>query len=293
LENENKILASSLEENSQALDALKGENNYLLTSLDENSQALDALREENKKLIALLMKIAELAALQDRNSQLWNFLAIISGCEVTDYPAMDKKIEIIKSLYQLFNSAHLTEQAETAADLNCLLTQNNVLMRERILEFSKMPAENEELKAISVKDTTILAQNALITKQQETMAGLEHTIQLKDQAIAEQSANISQLNAIMHTRIMRLRNVMLYQPWGTRKVMHMTYLATSLMTPLVLRRKVSPLTGWLRNRFSRRPQPVVAPVETADEGSATPVIESSGYLVKMPATKPGARRLPM
>ena len=293
LESENKILANSLEENSQALDVLKGENSYLLTSLDENSQALDALREENKKLIASLDENSqELAALQDRNTQLWNFLAIISGCEVTQYPAMDKKIEIIKSLYQLFNSDHLTEQAETAADLNCLLTQNNVLMRERILEFSKMPAENEELKkAVSVKETTILAQNALITKQQETLAGLEHTIQLKDQAIAEQSANISQLNAIMHTRIMRLRNVMLYQPWGARKVMHMAYLATSLMTPLVLRRKVSPLTGWLRGRFSRRPQPVGAPVETVDESSTTPVTENTGYLVKMPVTKPGAPKI--
>jgi hypothetical protein len=65
------------------------------------------------------------------------------------------------------------------------------------------------------------------------------------------------------------------------------------MTPLVLRRKVSPLTGWLRNRFSRRPQPVVAPVETADEGSATPVIKALAIWSKCLRRSLELRRLPM
>lgn len=63
----------------------------LLSTLEDNGEAVSAL--------------------QDKNDRLWNFLAIIAGCEISDYPAMDKKIEIIRSLYQVFCGNDLAIQS--------------------------------------------------------------------------------------------------------------------------------------------------------------------------------------
>lgn len=118
-----------------------------------------------------------------------------------------------------------------------------------------------------------------LMKEQEYL----NILQLKEQAIAEQAAKIHELNAIMQTRLIRLRNVILYQPWSARKIMHMAYLAVSLATPRALRSKMQPVSNWLRGRFSQRAQPAVV---TEDNIST-----SNGYRVKVPVTKPGAAKV--
>lgn len=237
--------ASMLEGNHQSHVFMQAENAQLLSSLESNNQSLATLQEKYQQLLSTLEDNGEaVSALQDKNDRLWNFLAIIAGCEISDYPAMDKKIEIIRSLYQVFCGNDLAIQGVTVSELNSLLTQNNVLMRERILELTKMPKENEKLReVIAEKDSTIMAQDVIIAQQTEKVAELMHMLNLKEQAIADQAANIQQLNAIMQTRVMRLRNVMLNQPWGARKIIHATYLATSLVTPQSVRRKMLPLNS--------------------------------------------------
>lgn len=113
-------------------------------------------------------------------------------------------------------------------------------------------------------------------------ASLRDVIQHQKTQLSEQAARLHEFNAVMQSRLMRLRNVMLYQPWGARKVMHAAYLSASLVTPRALRSKLQPVTSWLRNRFSRRPQAV----ETADNA-----LISTGYRVKKPITKQGAPKI--
>ncbi|MGK9172873.1 methyltransferase domain-containing protein [Yokenella regensburgei] len=184
----------------------------------------------------------------------------------------------------------VTDLNNTVADLSAMiegLNNTNTDLNSTVMEMSTTVEDLNNTNADL--NSTVVDLSTTIADLNSTVTELMNTLQLKDQAIAEQAANIHQLNAIMQTRLMRLRNVMLYQPWGARKVLHMGYLGASLATPRALRRTMQPMTQWLRSRFSRRPAPV-AKVESAE--TTTTVAEvSSGYRIKMPVTKPGAPKI--
>ena len=131
-------------------------------------------------------------------------------------------------------------------------------LRTQILSLNTFAASLRDV--IQHQKTQLSEQTHSVQMKERELAELTQSLHLKDTVIAEQAARLHEFNAVMQTRLMRLRNVMLYQPWGARKVMHAAYLSASLVTPRALRSKLQPVTSWLRNRFSRRPQPV----ETAD-----------------------------
>lgn len=148
-------------------------------------------------------------------------------------------------------------------------------------------ALNEHIKTL---ESTIEAKNNSLLEIHQALTEAQHTLTLKDLAIIEQANTIHQLNAIMQTRLMRLRNVVLYQPWGMRKCAHIAYLSGSLLTPRPLRRMVSPITSYLRDKFSRRPQSEPVARMSEEKIDAEKKI-SSGYKVKVPLTKAGAPKI--
>jgi glycosyltransferase involved in cell wall biosynthesis len=72
----------------------------------------------------------------------------------------------------------------------------------------------------------------------------------------------------------------------------MAYLSISLATPLAVRRKMQPLTRWLRARVSRRAPVAATESATAEQSVGTSVAAvSTGYQIKMPVTKAGAPKI--
>lgn len=177
------------------------------------------------------------------------------------------------------------------ANLNTAISSLNgdiSLLKSEITALSDNNASlNEYIKTL---ESAAEAKNNSFLDMQQALTDAHHTLTLKDQAITEQANTIHQLNAFMQTRLMRLRNVVLYQPWGMRKCAHISYLSMSLLTPRPLRRMVSPITSCLRDKFSRRPQsePVA---KLSEEKIDTEQGISSGYKVKVPLTKPNAPKI--
>ncbi len=207
--------------------------------------------------------------------------------------------------------ATIVDQSSTIADQSSTIAEQSSMIAEQnatIADQQAMIADQhgtiaDQHSTITDQHINAVDQNSMVAELSTTVSDLNsavtnlmNTLQLKDQAIAEQATHIHQLNAIMQTRLMRLRNVMLYQPWGARKVLHMAYLSASLATPLVLRRKMQPLSRWLRTRFSRRPAvaqvitPTAVSADSAETSVAVPEV-AAGYLIKMPVTKAGAPKI--
>ncbi|KHH70089.1 hypothetical protein PU51_25320, partial [Escherichia coli] len=189
-----------------------------------------------------------------------------------------------RELAELTQSLHLKDTviAEQAARLHEFVSLKSQCdsLRTQILSLDTFAASLRDV--IQHQKTQLSEQTHSVQMKERELAELTQSLHLKDTVIAEQAARLHEFNAVMQTRLMRLRNVMLYQPWGARKVMHAAYLSASLVTPRALRSKLQPVTSWLRNRFSRRPQPV----ETADNA-----LISTGYRVKKPITKQGAPKI--
>lgn len=106
---------------------------------------------------------------------------------------------------------------------------------------------------------------------------------LKEQVLIEQLNTIQQLNGQLNSRLIRLRNIAA-QPFSLRKVLHMGYLMTSLVTPRRLRHSLAPLIARLRVRFAKRP---VASVTADGQHEQT----KQYHQVLMPQAKENAPRV--
>lgn len=124
--------------------------------------------------------------------------------------------------------------------------------------------------------STLMAKDDVITH-------LNQTLLLKEQALVEQLNTIQQLNGQLNSRLIRLRSVAA-QPFSLRKVLHMNYLMTSLVTPRHLRHYLAPFITRLRVRFAKRPVASVA-------ADGQPEQTKQGHQVLVPQVKENAPRI--
>ena len=215
--------------------------------------------------------------LQLQRSPHAQFVSLKSQCDSlrTQILSLDTFAASLRDVIQ-HQTTQLSEQAHSVQMKERELAEMTQSLHLKDMELAELTS------SMHIKDMELAELTSSVQLKNSSSAELVNTINLKDTVIAEQAARLHEFNAVMQTRLMRLRNVMLYQPWGARKVMHAAYLSASLVTPRALRSKLQPVTSWLRNRFSRRPHPV----ETADNA-----LISTGYRVKKPITKQGAPKI--
>lgn len=100
---------------------------------------------------------------------------------------------------------------------------------------------------------------------------LEHSETARQHVKAELMLSEAALLAIRRTKLFRLRDAVLFQPWSFHKLLRIAYLITAMATPTRLRAKLRPLVDRLRMRvMANNPVPV----------SGT--IESQAYVVRHP-----------
>jgi len=88
---------------------------------------------------------------------------------------------------------------------------------------------------------------------------------------AELARSEAELLAIKRTKLFRLRDALLFQPWSVHKLARIGYLLGAMATPARLRAKLAPLTNRLRMRVAANNP---APVSGANESAA--------YVVQQP-----------
>jgi glycosyltransferase involved in cell wall biosynthesis/ubiquinone/menaquinone biosynthesis C-methylase UbiE/tetratricopeptide (TPR) repeat protein len=166
----------------------------------------------------------------------WLQLRRNSGKQAT---IMERKINsLTKSLHDK-NDAHAKSlHDKDNAYAKILHDKDNALSRLSL----KVQYHNQQVKELC---SSLASQDDVISK-------LNQTLLLKEQVIVEQLNTIQHLNGQLNSRLIRLRNVAA-QPWSGRKMLHMAYLVTSLITPLRLRNFLAPVIARLRARFSTRP----------------------------------------
>ncbi len=230
--------------------------------------------------------------LQIRRSPYAQAAAVSSVAATLDAQLQARGYALEKLLNEYNRLTQLVESKDaTIESLNTTISSLNggisLLKSEVMAENYNNIQLSEYIKTL---ETAVEAKNNSLLEMQQALTDAHHTLTLKDQAIAEQSNSIHHLNAFMQTRLMRLRNVVLYQPWGMRKCAHISYLGVSLLTPRPLRRMMSPVTSYLRYKFSRRAQREPAIKVSEQKGDVRKEI-SSGYRVKVPLTNANAPKI--
>ncbi|WP_025119481.1 MULTISPECIES: methyltransferase domain-containing protein [unclassified Serratia (in: enterobacteria)] len=207
-------------------------------------------------------------SLHDKDSALSSvsFAGLVNG-EQTEHllTALSTKEKIAEEIYAalLSKDSHLNELGKTMLD-------KDAAMNELLSELHNNNQQTEHLVS------TLMAKDDVITH-------LNQTLLLKEQALVEQLNTIQQLNGQLNSRLIRLRNVAA-QPFSLRKVLHMGYLMTSLVTPRRLRHYLAPLITRLRVRFAKRPV-----VSVSTDGQ--PEKAKQGHQVLVPQSKENAPKI--
>lgn len=207
----------------------------------------ESLREKN------VMAQNSDAAVQEsylQTEQLLSALASNKKNAEEIYQALLNKDSLLSGLGKVMH-----DKDATLNDLNSKLQENNRHFEELV--------------------STLIAKEEVITK-------LNHTVLLKEQAIVEQTKTIQQLNGQLNSRLIRLRNVA-GRPLSVRKILHMGYLMTSLITPRRVRDSLAPVISRLRARVATRP--AVAAIETGDKNL------QRGHQVLVPQAKDNAPKI--
>ena len=119
------------------------------------------------------------------------------------------------------------------------------------------------------------AHNGLLVQQDEkrqvenmlsnVQVELDRSETARQNVKAELMRSEAELLAIRRTKLFRLRDALLFQPWSVHKLARIGYLLGAMATPARLRTKLAPLTNRLRKRVTANNPP---PVSGANESAA-------------------------
>lgn len=189
----------------------------------------------------------------------------------------ENKNKIINELSNaLANKERLIEEHHAVLDKqNKIISENNAAL-------DRQAAIIEEINTrLNEKSSFALDISQSLSERDKSLEALQKDLQRKDMLINELSNNVASLQGQLNSRLIRLRNVAA-QPWSFRKTLHLSYLLTSLATPLRIRRSLAPVVSKLRAKYAARP----ITAEAATENSA-----ETGYRVKTPVTKENAPKV--
>ncbi|WP_075111718.1 glycosyltransferase [Noviherbaspirillum massiliense] len=85
----------------------------------------------------------------------------------------------------------------------------------------------------------------------ESLEKLKHAKDILKNIKAEYLRVENELDAIKRTKWFRLRDAVIHQPWGLRKLAGITYLFVSMIAPSFVRAALSPLVGYVRSCWTK------------------------------------------
>lgn len=92
-------------------------------------------------------------------------------------------------------------------------------------------------------------------KLEEEKRKLEEKKRQTEQVLSDVRVHLVQtateLQAIRRTKLFRLRDAVIFQPWGVQKLLRIVYLIAAMITPARLRRKMAPLVNRLKMWFAK------------------------------------------
>ena len=193
-----------------------------------------------------------------RNNRLSRFSGLLCRSGVFDYPTyiQDCLNELVSVKERSTKFIKLREIVGGLSQFNYeikSLFENNELFIEDIkIKNTVLVEKNVELEnAYSEKMLIIRELSQEVSRLNSEIVARDKTIaELTDNATVETRATESELIATRETKVFRLRDAFVHQPWSVRKILRIDYLLGAVVFPQWLRVAVRPLTLKLHNFFA-------------------------------------------
>ncbi|MEZ3499126.1 methyltransferase domain-containing protein [Pantoea sp. KPR_PJ] len=298
--------ASMLERKLNALHVLGEEVNKLNEVLVAKDIAISEISNLNQYNTNILTKLqAELGEKETIISQLQESLTKKEAMPLGIEKELVIKNQLLKEtelsceykdkIIQELNRFHENKNKIINELSNTLASKENLIHEYTGMLDNLNKVNSEANAALEAKSKIIDELNASLNEKEAFTQEISHSLSEREAAfdvlqkelnrkemlINELSNNISNLNEQLNSRLIRLRNVAA-QPWSIRKTLHLSYLLTSLATPLGIRRSLAPVVSRLRAKYATRPASVV---EVEQNNAET------GYRVQVPLVKENAPKV--